>query len=198
MNNRHIGEKSDGTGYMDIVLVQAPSHFMPGYNEDLLKYYRNSIAVNNIEDFINRVISEVIVRKRLIRTMVIGSHGHGIPSGYGHFKIGRTFVDTTDDGYKEIMKLRLIAPYFLNEAAVYIVACKTGNATILLKRVSAALGGISVHGYTSDITTSGYGPFGADMDNGTDDGGREIVCWPSACLDLTSEEQRGYGSHINP
>jgi hypothetical protein len=184
-NYKQPGEKSDDGGkVMSLVLIQHPAHSIDGdFNEDLIRYFKNSMAIKNIGDFIFRVNFEVVRRRLLIGTLVIGSHGHGLPNGDGYFTLGSTVINAQSEN--EINLLKLIAPFFIKEARVYIMACKTGNATPLLQKVSAALGGGSVHGYTKDIETTSFGPF-VWLDDGTDDrGGREIVCLPGECRDIT-------------
>jgi hypothetical protein len=185
---------------IELYLIQSPETAFPaddntrGYNKDLLKAYRNSIPVRDIEDFILRVDVEVASKRRLISKLVIGSHGTGIPTGYGNFHIGKDTIDQDDD--KKIDRLRILAPSFERGAEVEILACRTGHATKLLQKVSRALGGITVHGYTNYITTSDYW-LGVSVDRGVGDKyaiypdtsfeevhvGKHVVCWPAVCLD---------------
>jgi hypothetical protein len=175
---------------MDLYLIQSPEAAFPdednvrGYNRDLLRYFKNSVPIIDLGDFICRIAREVGARRRLIKKLVIGSHGAGFGDGYGYFHIGKTLIRTGDD--KEINTLKLIARFFVKDADVYLLACQTGQSTKLLRKVSAALGGVRVHGYTDYITTTNTGPFqwpfgGVSVDDGTDDEGKEIVCLPGSC-----------------
>jgi len=174
---------SDDT--FDLYLIQAPETAFPsddntrGYNRDLLRAYKGSLPVQNIGDFIGKVIFESLRRHQKIKKLVIGSHGAGLPGGYGHFYIGENTLDVKDE---RIEYLSLIKPYLAADADVYILACKTGFDEPLLQRVSRVLGGVRVHGYTEFITTTNY-LFFIDVDDGTDDGGRHIVCLPNKCVD---------------
>jgi hypothetical protein len=191
---------------MDLYLIQSPvvlpdDDNLRGYNRDLLKAYKNSIPVRDIGDFISRILMEVMKRHRLIKKLVIGSHGTGLPTGYGLFYIGRDKIQTGEgwwEGkYVEIGEaerqrldcLRVLAPVFARDADVYVMACKTGNDGALLRKVSQALGGVRVHGYTDYITTTNYW-LSVSVDDGTDDGGKEIVCWPSECRDFSYRNPR--------
>jgi hypothetical protein len=190
---------SDG---IELYLIQSPETAFPaddntrGYNRDLFKAYRNGIPVSDITNFIHRVLIEVAVKRRRISKLVIGSHGSGIPSGYGHFYIGLNRIDQDDD--EKINRLRVLAPLFEKNADVYIMACRTGHATKLLQKVSRALGGVTVHGYTNYITTSNYWLW-ASIDEGVGDSytiypdtsfeevhvGKHIICWPTECLNIS-------------
>ena len=176
---------------MDLYLIQDPKTPLPkdpdpeaddpsGYNEHLLRYYRNSVPIRDVQDFLVRIRTEVMTRKRLIKRLIIGSHGGytGGPSGVGYFYIGKTYMSEFSD--KEFMLLSGVASFFVRNADVYIVACKTGNDSAVLRKLSKALGGVRVHGYTDYITTTNYGLF-ITLDDGTEDGGRHIVCLPGDC-----------------
>src|SRR5262245_14336636 len=145
---------------IELYLIQSPETAFPaddntrGYNRDLLKYFRNSIPVKDITDFILRVTREVHRSRRLISKLVIGSHGSGLPSGVGHFYIGGNTIAYDDDA--KIDRLRVLAPLFTKDAEVFILACRTGHSQPLLRKVSRALGGVAVHGYTAYITTTNY------------------------------------------
>lgn len=179
---------ADENNAMDLYFIQDPDVVFPdddntrGYNRDLIKYYKTSIPIRNIHEFIARVSAEVAARRKLIKKLVIGSHGNGLVSDtgtrFGHFYIGETNL-TEDD--KRIELLKYIAPLLVKDADVYIVACKTGLATPLLQKVSKALGGVRVHGYTDYITTTNYLVF-VTLDDGTDDEGAEVVCLPGHCF----------------
>ena len=168
---------------IDLYLIQDPDVVFPdndntrGFNRELLRYYNNSIRIKNIWEFIFRLNVEVTVRRKLIKKLIIGSHGSGIPSGYGTFHIGSTLLNHEDD---DINLLKRVAHLFVKEADVYIMACRTGYDQALLRKVSNALGGVRVHGYTDYITTTNYGLF-VTLDDGTDDEGSEIVCLPGSC-----------------
>src|SRR4051794_24534792 len=172
-NYRARGEKySDGAKFMDLFLIQDPAGVDPGggYNKDLMKYYKNSIPVRDISDFVYRVNLEFMQRRLPIRNMIIGSHGGGWPNnkgGGGFFRIGKTFIEDDDTvaNIAAINVLRSLAGYFVEDAHLFLVACKTGYAQPLMQKVSAALGGVKVHGYTELITTASYGPFGATLDD---------------------------------
>src|SRR5262245_41342552 len=187
---------------IELYLIQSPETAFPdddntrGANRALLKVYRNSIPVSDISDFIQRVLIEVVTRRRLISKLVIGSHGTGIPSGFGQFYIGLNTISVDDDD--KINRLRVLAPFFMKDADVYIMACRTGHATKLLQKVSKALGGVAVHGYTNYVTTSNYGLW-ASIDEGVGDEytiysgtpieevhvGKHIVCWPTKCINIS-------------
>jgi hypothetical protein len=183
---------------MDLYLIQDPKTPLPrdpdpevddpsGYNEHLLRYYRNSVPIRNIQDLLDRIRYEVTTRKRLIKRLIIGSHGAyvypypGARSGTGYFYIGKTYISESSDD--EMMLLSGVARFFVRNADVYIVACKTGNDTAVLKKLSKALGGVRVHGYTDYITTTNYGLF-VTLDDGTEDGGQHIVCLPGDCSEV--------------
>jgi hypothetical protein len=184
---------------MDIYLVQSPdvvpeSDGVPDHDSpkdflrNMLKAYKTGIPVRDTPDFVGRVLYEYFSRAKLVKKMVIGSHGTGLPTGYGIFHIGRDIIMDDDDGHKKLEKLRVLAPIFTRDADVYIMACKTGNDGTLLRRVSTALGGVKVHGFTDFVTATNYWLW-ASVDDETDDGNKEIICWPSECRDL---------SYINP
>jgi hypothetical protein len=181
---------------MDLYLIQSPDVLLDddnlrGYNKDLLRAYKNSIPVTDMWDFIGRLTIEVTTHHRLIKKLVIGSHGAGIVEGTGHFFLGGTMLNARS--INEINNLRVIAPFFAKNADVYILACKTGYAGELLRKVSKALGGVRVHGYTDYITTSNWGLW-VTVDDGTDDEGKEIVCWPGECRDFSYTNPRT-GNH---
>jgi len=175
---------------MNMYLIQSPDTVWqgsqdpldPGYNRDLLKYYRKKGGqpVQDIGDFIKRIYVEVTQRKALIKKLVIGSHGTGEPGNAGYFRLGTTIISSGDD--KEIHLIGTIKNFLVRGAEVYILACRTGHATDLLRKLSFALGGVRVYGYTDFITTTNYGFFGVGVDDGTGDEGKETVCWPSICL----------------
>jgi hypothetical protein len=175
---------------MNMYLIQSPESVWQGgsdpldrgYNRDLLRYFRKKggMPVQDIGDFIKRVYVEVTQRRALIKKLVIGSHGTGEPTNSGHFRLGKTIIMEGDD--KELHLLGAMRRFLVRDAEVYILACRTGYATDLLRKVSYALGGVRVYGYTEFITTTSYGFFGVGVDDGTSDGGKEVVCWPSICL----------------
>src|SRR5262245_59139934 len=125
---------------MDLYLIQDPDvvwddgNSPKGYNRDLLRYYKNSIPIRDIWDFVGRITFEVARKRRLIKNLIIGAHGSGLPDGTGNFKIGRTWIIAGDDdsSRRDLNTLRRVAPFFVRDADVYIVACRTGNATPLL------------------------------------------------------------------
>jgi hypothetical protein len=184
---------------MDIYLVQSPDvvpesdgnpdHDSPkDFLRNMLKAYKTGIPVRDVPDFVSRVMLEYFTKGKPVKKMVIGSHGAGLPNGYGHFYIGHEFIADDKEGCEKLEKLRILAPIFTRDANVYIMACKAGNDGTLLRRVSTVLGGVKVHGYTDFITATNY-LLWASVDDETDDGSKEIVCWPSECRDL---------SYINP
>jgi hypothetical protein len=175
---------------MNLYLIQSPEAVWQGgrdpldrgYNSDLLRYFhrKGSLPIQDIGDFINRVFTEVTRRQALIRKLVIGSHGAGEPNNVGHFRLGTTIITSGDD--KEIQLMGTMRRFLARDAEVYILACRTGFATNLLRKLSAALGAVRVYGYTDFITTTSYGFLGVEVDDGTGDEGKELVCWPSICL----------------
>jgi hypothetical protein len=176
---------------IDLYLIQSPQVVpdddnLRGYNRDLLRAYKNSIPIQDVNQFIGVIIAQVFSRGRKIKKLVIGSHGTGLPTGYGLFYIGKTAftIDLFDDfAAAQLASLRGLGHYFARDADVYIMACKTGRDDTLLRAVSTALGGVRVHGYTDYITTTNWWIFGSSVDDGTDDEGTEIVCWPTVCRD---------------
>jgi hypothetical protein len=177
----------------ELYLVQSPDSVPNeyaenrGFNNNMLKYYKGSIPVTNLQDFIVRVISETITRKRLIRKLVIGSHGTGLLTGYGSFWIGKDEIGL--DNMERIDALKPLSRLFTSDADVYIMACKTGRDSVLLREISRVLGGVRVHGFTDYIYTANYGLF-VTLDDSTDDGGKEIVCLPSRCIDMTTADPK--------
>jgi hypothetical protein len=169
---------------MDLYLIQTPDSCSgdenaSGYLKDLLSAYRNSVPVRDIQDFILRVITESLQRRRQIKKLVIGSHGAGLgPGRRGSFYIGKNIIDRDEE--EKLNSLRILAPFFAKNADVFILACRTGNDDFLLRKVSTVLGGVRVHGYTDYITTTNYWLW-ASVDDGTDDEGNEVVCLPSRC-----------------
>lgn len=116
-------------------------------------------------------------RGKKIKTLVIAGHGAS-----NHFDIGNEHVGLDPDYVERIDKLKLIAPSLAKDADVYILACKAGNDDKLLKRVSMALGGVRVHGYTGYIWTTSYWAF-VTLDDSVnpEDGGHEVVCLSNNC-----------------
>jgi len=185
---------------MDLYLVQSPDvvpesdgnpdHDSPkDFLRNMLKAYKDSIPVRDTADFRARVLVEFFSKRKLIKKMVIGSHGTGLPNGYGIFHIGRDIIMDDDDGRQKLDQLRVLAPLFAPDADVYIMSCKTGNDGSLLRRISIVLGGVRVHGYTDFVTATNY-LLWASVDDETDDGNKEIVCWPSQCRDLSYTNPR--------
>lgn len=186
---------------MELYLIQSPESVWQtddntrGYNRDLVRYYRKSggIPIMDLQDFVNRVFSEVTGRKALIKKLVIGSHGSGDPTTRlgGVFYLGKNAV--FHDSYQYLEILGTIKRFLVRDAAVYILACRTGNDTRVLQAVSRALGGVRVYGYTDYITSTSYGFLGVSVDDGTGDEGKEVVCWPTVCL--TGAGQSGWSPH---
>ena len=89
----------------------------------------------------------------------------------------------------------MLTPYFTKDASVYIMACRTGHSTKLLQKVSRALGGVPVHGYTNWITTTDFLAT-ATVDTGVGDEykipgdekvyvGKHIICLPTSCMNAS-------------
>jgi hypothetical protein len=170
------------TNTMSLYLVQHPAETYaddPDANEQLLRHFRGSIAIRDINDFLSRIQTEVLNRHCLIQKLVIGSHGFGHDDGSGFFRIGREIMMADDP---RLVLLGTIKKFLTRDAEVYILACRTGRAKKLLQQVSFHLGGVRVYGYTDYITSTNFGPLGTMLDDGTDDEGLEFVCWPSICL----------------
>src|SRR5262245_6722694 len=166
---------------MDIYVFQPPDLCVTakdrdnceGYLSDLSRYYRFglSITVHDINDFIVKLNAMAVMNEASIKNLIIGSHGAG--GRYAWFRIGNEQIDngTLKD---QIPSLKRVAPLFTKDANVYILACHTGTSQTLLKRVSNALGGVTVHGYTGRI----------EVDGGTVDMGRDgehTVCVRDKC-----------------
>lgn len=182
---------------MNLYLIQDPDNLphMPhdkdneddprDYDENLLKYFKSSVPVRDIWDFVFRISFEVAREKRLIKKLIIGSHGGYEPagsSGVGFFYIGKSYISAGLGSAGEREVLKRVAQFFVKDADVYILACRTGNDKDVLQAVSKALGGIRVHGFTNYITTTDYGPLGIiTLEDGTEDGGKHIVCVPGGC-----------------
>jgi len=121
----------------DLYLVQTPDAVPEVYKENrgantaMFKYYHrryrgNTHYVKDIHDFVGRVLAEYFQRRRKLRKLIIGSHGVGTDTHYGEFWIGATKLDqsTGNDVLSWLWPLRAV---FAPHAAVYIMACKTGN-----------------------------------------------------------------------
>jgi hypothetical protein len=157
----------------------------------MLRAYKDSIPVRDVADLIARIFFEYSNRGRLIGKLVIGSHGYGnFASGYGHFYIGKEIIMPDEESYRKLDSLKVLAPLFAPDADVIIMACQTGNNGTLLQKVSSVLGGVRVHGFTDYVTATNWWIFGATVSDETDDGNREIVCWPSECRDLSYTNPR--------
>jgi hypothetical protein len=182
---------------MELYLIQSPDLEFPNQDPDsdppadalryLSRYYNNSMPVRDTKEFVGRVLLYYFQQRRLVKKLIIGSHGAGLPpyragiSGTGHFFIGKDYITTEEGDRAKLESLRLLAPLFSRDADIYIMACRTGFDEALLRRVSQVLGGVRVHGYTDYVTVTNYGLF-ETLDDGTDDGGKHVVCWPSVCL----------------
>jgi hypothetical protein len=204
-------------GTMDIYLVQSPTvvpesdgnpdHDSPrDFLRNMLKAYRKEIhhPVKDISDFVGRVMFEYISRRKLVKKMVIGSHGSGLATGYGLFYIGKDLIMDDDDGHQKLERLRMLSAIFSPDAEVVLMACKTGNDGSLMRRVSSVLGGVKVRGYTDYVTATNYWLW-ASVDDETDDGSKEIVCWSGECRDFSQTDPRTkahpkwtVGKPINP
>ena len=152
-----------------------------GYLLDLLGYYyfNGAVTVTDIWSFIGTVTTKVMMSGGAkIKNLVIGSHGHGGPGAY--FRIGNDVVDHAST--KELTALTLLKPFFAKDADVFILACHTGQSKILLQRVSKSLGGVRVHGYTECIGTDGF-----TLDDGTRDGGDQILCVLGKCTNTDQQ-----------
>jgi hypothetical protein len=127
---------------MDLYLIQDPADYpkskddgnYTGYLQDLLNAHKNSISVHDVRDFVQKVMTQYMIRCRRIKKMVIGAHGAGGASGFGGmFRIGKSWV--TRDTKVELNTLRVLAPLFARDADVYIVACHTGYDQVVLNSV---------------------------------------------------------------
>ncbi|BDC51442.1 hypothetical protein F183_A37580 [Bryobacterales bacterium F-183] len=181
----------------DLVLIQDPNnipqrlldynpkiHDHPAdYLNALKSYFRQGVTIGNMNEFCGRIFAEVSLRKRLIKNLVIGAHGGYEDGKYegGHFYIGSTVITSGIGSRNEHALLRRVAPFLSRDAHVYILACRTGNDRSVLSKVSECLGGIPVHGYTNYITTTSFGPYYTALDDGTGDGGKEVVCINGQC-----------------
>jgi hypothetical protein len=169
---------------IDIVVIQTPEKCVSatdkdnceGYLSALSTYYQYNSAttVKDIPDFINRIIAKVGSSGGRIKNLVIGSHGAG--GHYAYFRIGNDIIDNGSPD--KINSLRILAPFFAKDADVFILACHTGENRTLLEKVSTALGGVKVHGYTGRIETDGI-----TVDDGTSGGGKQTVCLRGNCTD---------------
>jgi hypothetical protein len=165
---------------IDIFVLQPPDKCVDAHNPDdcrdylsgLKTYYQfNGITqVQDIQDFIKQIGEQVAKSGAKIKKLVIGSHGIGGKGAY--FRIGNNVIDQSS--FPEIDALRRAAPFFAKNADVFIMACRTGQNETLLKRVSKALGGVKVHGYTDGIETDGIT---VDIEGD----GKENVCTESEC-----------------
>jgi hypothetical protein len=172
---------------IDLYLVQDPATAFPaddntrGYNRGLLDAYDGSLAVRNIQHLIILVQMEVALKHAPVRNLVIGSHGAALGDGNGFFHIGENTLNYNDN---RMLQFKVLRPLFAPDGAVFLLSCRTGRDATLLRQVSRCFGGIPVHGYTDYITTTNY-LFLTTVDDGTDDEGSEIVCWPNRCRDIT-------------
>ena len=146
-----------------------------GYLANILTYYKynGAFTVQDTDDFVRQI--SAMVRKSdgaKIKTLVIGSHGRDGRDGY--FRIGNDVIDAFS--VTELHTLKTLAPYFSQDADVFIMACKVGGNQRVLQKVSEALGGVRVHGYTANIITTEE-----SVDDGTRDGGKHVVCMRSNC-----------------
>jgi len=176
----------------DIYVVQDPDSYLylppdsdrkgdlQGQLYNLYKFFSgrgdHPIYVKNIKDFVLQVTVQVLIKRQAtfasgatakIGTLVIAAHG-----APGVFYIGSTPVNGDKD---DLAELRKLAPFFARDANVYILACRCGQTQDLLVKLSGALGGVKVHGYTDYIVTKDYG-FKATLNDGTEDGGKHLVC----------------------
>ena len=99
---------------MDIYLVQHPDtvpdkdprgddYASPkDFLRNMLKAYKEGIPVKDISDFIERVMVEFFSKGKLVKKMVIGAHGAGLPNGYGNFHIGREFIQDDEEGQQKL------------------------------------------------------------------------------------------------
>jgi hypothetical protein len=150
------------------------------------------MAVRDIDDFVGRVLAASFMAGKKVTKLVIGSHGSGIDSGYGNFHIGKTVINTDPDDYKMLkQKLWPIRTVLAAHAHVYLLSCRTGKSTALLGGVSDALGGIAVHGFTDYISTLNLYVY-TSVDDGTEDGGKEIVCWSNECVEVKTNGLRPF------
>ena len=185
---------------MDIYLVQSPDvvpesdrnpdHDSPkDFLRNMLKAYKTGIPVRDVPDFVGRVMLEYFTKGKPVKKMVIGSHGAGLPNGYGHFYIGHEFI--ADDAKRGTRNSRNSGFSRRSSPAMRTFTSWLARPVTMAPccgRVSTVLGGVKVHGYTDFVTATNY-LLWASVDDETDDGSKEIVCWPSECRDL---------SYINP
>src|SRR5882724_3158267 len=163
-----------------------------GYLQSLFAYYyfNGAIIVSDIPDFIDVVTKKVMMSGGAkIKNLVIGSHGHGDGYPGAYFRIGSAVIDHASTDH--LTSLGLLAPFFAKDADVFILACHTGQSKVLLQKVSKALGGIRVHGYTESIETNGF-----TLDDGTRDGGQQIVCVLGKCK-RTDQQRPARASWLN-
>jgi len=165
-----------------------------GYLQDLLDNYQpeGAMAVRNVDDFVNRVVAVCLLTGKKVRKLVIGCHGNGLDTGSGVFHIGATpYVSSKDDAEELKKKLAPIVPWLTAHADVYILTCKAGKSTVLLGMVSDALGGVAVHGFTDFIYTTSFLGY-TSVDDQTDDGADEIVCWSNECVQVRTNALRPF------
>jgi hypothetical protein len=171
------------TDTFDLYLVQDPFYVLrdnaKGQLYNLLSYYAFSfkftLPVNTTVDLVQKVMGVARARGQKLKTLVIASHGAA-----GTFYIGKDLIDRDADVY--LSTLGQIAPFLDKNAEVYIVACFTAREREVLQKVSLALGGVRVHGYTEWIWTHNYGVL-VTMDDSvnSEGGGHEIVCLANKC-----------------
>jgi hypothetical protein len=146
-----------------------------GYLENLQAYFCVGwpIIPQDIDDFIRQVTGRV-EREGKIQNLIIGSHGR--PGRDGWFRIGNTIIDSYS--LADFEKLRRLRGFFAEGARVFIMACRVGQRLLLLQKVSTALGGVGVYGYTDYIWVN---PFSVTY--GFDKGGTQNVCYDTSCID---------------
>ena len=158
-----------------------------GYLQDLLDNYQSegAMAVRNVDDFVNRVIAVCQLTGKKVRKLVIGCHG-----STGVFHIGATTY-TWDDADKLKTKLAPIVPWLTAHADVYLLSCKVANKPLALSILSDALGGVAVHGFTDWIYTTSFLGY-TSVDDQTDDGANEVVCWSNECVQVRTNALRPF------
>jgi hypothetical protein len=141
----------------------------------LLCLFHLTLLVSDTNDFIKKVSNVAKGKGAKIKNLVIASHG-----GPGHFYFGNQLID--EDQNERLSRLRVLIPLLAEDADVYVLACRTGQDQALLMKMSWALGGVRVHGYTDYIRTTSYGLF-VTLDDGVnaEAGGHEVVCLRNKC-----------------
>jgi uncharacterized protein DUF4347 len=143
---------------------------LTGALADEAELVRNHLPVRNLPELVYRALGEATNRKSRISSLVISGHG-----GPNHIEIGGTSIYVTDlPAYSAT--LALLTPHFAPGAAVTLWGCQVGNATALMKRLSAIWHGVKVQAMTGDITTWKFLIWG-----GTVEEGDRVICFFDHC-----------------